>query len=172
MDFDKLLQRFASRVEKLLFRAALIFVVLLFIVQAVFIEERDNIISFLEETQPTKKETSKEEVEEVMAHNTFEPGPNSELEDEVKLVLEIIPPRGKSPELFLMVNKEVKGELEPGKSYINVDTGDKLEIKSGRKFDLPVLVRIIEVHGDVSSPTEGKFIWSFGEKEELTSVEP
>ena len=171
MDFDKLLQRFTSRAEKYLFRAALVFVVLLFVVQALFLEERDNILSFFDEKKHTKDDPSPKKVEEVMARNTVDPGREPMVKDDIKLILEIIPPQGKDPELLLVLNKKVKGVLKPGKSYIKVDTGDELAIKSESKFDFPVLVRIIEVHGDISSPTEGEFIWNFGEKEELTKVE-
>ena len=173
MDFDKWLQRFVTNLEKIIFRIALAFVVLLFVVQAVLLNGNLRVLFSktdqlegkpLENAQDVfgRKVTGEEQL--ALLH---------EQEEEVRLELALISPPGVSPELFLLLNNEIVGSWrENNNLQVSVKPGDLLEIVGEVPGEIPATIKVVEVYGKLKVPEKGYAIQTFGERELLAWIIP
>jgi hypothetical protein len=175
MDFDKWLERFVTRVEKIIFRLALGLVVLLFLIQALLIE--DDARLFLSKTHQFEGIPVMENIQDVIGRRIVEektsPVATEEKADKEKaLVLRLLPPEGVSIELFLQVNNRIVAQFGEADIYVTVEAGDILELVGEVPGNNPATVKIIKVYGDLRAPEEGLEVNSFGEKELLAWIIP
>jgi hypothetical protein len=173
MNFDRWLQRFVTRGEKILFRLTLAFVVLLFIVQAVFLEK--DFRHFFSKTEQLEGEPLVEDTQEVFGKGDYDevrrlgvPGEHHKM----ALVLQLVPPPEQEAELFLLLNNEVVSRLGDENLYLPVDPGDMLEIVGTVNGGNPAVVKVLEVIGGISAPAAGHEITTFGERELLAWIVP
>ncbi len=167
MDFDRWLQRFVSKIEKILFRGALVFIVFLFIVQALMTEE--NIRRYLSPTDRLEGKPLEENVQDVFSSNVEK---GFYAEEEYSLVVEAVCPPGHDQELFILRNGKVAGELADEPLSLDVAPGDMLEVVGTVTGGTPAVVRIKEVHGELSEPLPGYEMTTFGERELLGWILP
>ncbi|MEW5922085.1 MAG: DUF5359 family protein [Bacillota bacterium] len=169
MDYDKWLQRFTTRVERFVFRFTLIVVVLLFLVQAVLMN--DHLRPYLSYTDQFEGRALQEDLQKVIA-GKVEQGKSQGLE-EPAVLLELIPPPGeKPPDLTLFVNGKPYAPLGEERLYLPVSAGDLLEVAGHVYGSKPAIVRIAETHGNLQAPTKGSEIFTFGEKELVAWIIP
>ncbi|NLX91005.1 MAG: hypothetical protein GXZ07_05380 [Firmicutes bacterium] len=168
MDFDRWLQRFVNTAEKFLFRGALFFIVMLFIVQALMTEE--NIRRYLSTTDQLEGEPLAENIQEAFSGsfltNKDVPG------EEYALIIEAVQPPGSERELFILLNGKIAAELKNEPLKLAVSPGDMLEVIGNVTGGTPAVVRIKEVHGTLSEPMPGYEIVTFGERELLAWIIP
>lgn len=171
MNFDKILQRFVTRAEKIIFRVTLALLVLLFVVQALYLNEEFR--PFLSVTDRLEGKPLSEDVRDVLGGRTEREGtPGTEHHVEAALVLELIPPPGNSPELYLLVNGRVKGRFGTEPFYVSVSAGDMLEVMGHVPGNEPAVIRVVEVKGNLKAPEAGYLIKSFGDRELLSWIVP
>lgn len=170
MDFDRWLQRFVSKIEKILFRGALVFVVLLFVVQALMTEE--SIRRYLSTTDYLEGKPLSENIQEAFSKNLIEEEKFSEAAKAYAVVLEAVHPAGSEQELFILLNGKVAGELGDIPLTLPVTPGDMLEVVGTVTGGTPAIIRIKEVHGGLSEPLPGYEIHTFGERELLGWIIP
>lgn len=163
MDFDRWLQRFVNRIEKILFRGALLFIVLLFIVQALMTEK--NIRLYFSTTEQLEGKPLDENVQQAFSGNVIE-------KEEYSLVIETVYPSGHGQTLIILLNGKVSGELTNEPLRLTVAPGDMLEVIGTITGGTPAVVRIKEVNGDLSEPLPGHEIVTFGERELLAWIIP
>ena len=96
MDFDKWLQRFVTKVEKIIFRLALGLVVLLFLIQTLLME--DDARLFLSKTHQFEGIPVMENIQDVIGKKIVEeetsPVTAEEKAKDKALVLRLLPPKG------------------------------------------------------------------------------
>ncbi|MGI6328294.1 MAG: hypothetical protein ACOX1I_04990 [Dethiobacteria bacterium] len=174
MDFDKWLERFVTKVEKIVFRLALGMVVLLFLIQALLME--DDARLFLSKTQQFEGIPVMENIQDVIGKKVVEekasPVITAEKAEEKALVLRLLPPEGVSIELFLQVNNRIAAQFGDADIYVRVEAGDILELVGEVPGNTPATVKIVKVYGDLRAPEEGLEVYSFGEKELLAWIIP
>lgn len=172
MDFDKWLQRFVTGTEKFIFRIALSFVVLLFVVQAVLLNS--DLRALLSKTEQLEGQPLAEAQDVIGRKMTGRIPPFSdEQEEEIILELALLPPPGVSPELFLLLNNEIAGSFREGHNLrICVQPGDLLEVIGEVTGDVPATVKVVEVNGNLEAPQKGFEIKTFGERELLAWIIP
>ena len=90
MDYDKWLQRFTGRSERVVFRLTMILIVLLFVVQAVLLN--DYLRPYLGNNVHYKDNAIMDDIQKVISGNV-EQGYNFIIEEQA-IVLELIPPPG------------------------------------------------------------------------------
>lgn len=167
MDFDRWLQRFVNKTEKFLFRGALFFIVMLFIVQALMTEE--NIRRYLSATDQLEGEPLAENIQEAFSGSLVK---NEDQPGEYAVVIEAVHPPGGNQELFILLNGKVSGELKNEPLTLAVAPGDMLEVIGNVTGGTPAVVRIKEVYGALSEPLSGYEIVTFGERELLAWIIP
>ncbi len=172
MDFDKWLQRFVTGTEKFVFRIALTFVVLLFVVQAVLLN--DDLRVLLSKTDQLEGQPLAEAQDVIGRKMTGGiPSYSREQEKEIVLELALLPPPAVSPELFLLLNNEIAGSFREGHNLkIKVQPGDLLEVLGEVAGDIPATVRVVGIDGKIEAPEIGFEIKTFGERELLAWIIP
>jgi len=170
MDFDRWLQRFVSKIEKFLFRGALVFIVMLFVVQALMTEE--SIRRYLSTTDYLEGKPLAENVQEAFSKSLSEQEKYPEAAQEYSVVIEAVRPPGPAQEIFILLNGKVAGELKEKPLTLFVTPGDMLEAVGTVTGGTPAVVRIKEVHGGLSEPLPGYEIHTFGERELLGWIIP
>ncbi len=169
MDYDKWLQRFTSRVERIVYRMTLVFVVLLFFVQAVLLN--DYLRPYLNYADRFEGSVLFEDLQKVIAGNVGT-GELSSFE-ETAVLLELIPPPDQiSPELTVTVNGKPRALLGDEKLYLPVSPGDLLEVEGYVYGSLPAVIRIADIYGELQAPQKGREITTFGEKELVAWIIP
>ncbi|MGI6318667.1 MAG: DUF5359 family protein [Firmicutes bacterium] len=174
MDFDKWLQRFVTKVEKIIFRLALGLVVLLFLIQTLLME--DDARLFLSKTHQFEGIPVMENIQDVIGKKIVEeetsPVTAEEKAEEKALVLRLLPPEGVSIELFLLINNKIYAQFGEADIYVTVEPGDILELVGEVPGNTPATVKIVKVYGELRAPKEGLEVNSFGEKELLAWIIP
>jgi hypothetical protein len=172
MDFDKWLQRFVTGIEKFIFRIALAFVVLLFVVQAVLLDgDLRALFSKTDKLEGKPLQDAQDVIGRKMA-GEVQPVINGQ-EEEITLELELLPPPEVSPKLFLLLNNEVAGSFGEGNNLkVSVRPGDLLEVTGEVPGDIPATIRIVGVYGKLKAPKKGDEIKTFGERELLAWIIP
>ncbi len=169
MDYDKWLQRFTSRVERIVYRLTLLFVVLLFLVQAVLLN--DYLRPYLNYTDRFEGRALLEDLQKVIAENVE--GVKINGFEEPAVLLELIPPPGEiPPDLTVIVNGKPHALLGEEKLYLPVSPGDLLEVEGYVYGSNPAVIRIAEVYGELQAPQKGREIITFGEKELVAWIIP
>ncbi len=169
MDYDKWLQRFASRIESFVFRFVLSLIVLLFVVQAVLMN--DYLRPLLGYTDQLEGKVLHEELQKVIA-GRVEQTRKQPLE-EMAVVIELIPPaEEKLPELTIFVNGTPRATLGRETIYLPVAAGDLLEVGGQVYGSKPATIRIVDVRGDLLAPVKGSEMLTFGEKELIAWIIP
>ncbi len=169
MDYDKWLQRFTGRVEKIVYRLALAFVVVLFLTQAVLLN--DHLRPYLNYTDRFEGRALLEDLQKVIAVNGGRSENNGFKELAVSLEL-ISPPGVTPPELKIIVNGVPQAHLGEEKLYLPVFPGDLIEVEGNVYGNIPAVIRITDVYGDLRAPREGREITTFGDKELVTWIIP
>ncbi len=170
MDYDKWLQRFTSRVERIAYRLTLLFVVLLFLVQAVLLN--DYLRPYLNYTDRYEGRALLEDLQKVISRNVIMDEIITE-SAETALLLELIPPPGEiPPELTVIVNGKPHALLGGEQLYLPVSPGDLLEVEGYVYGSNPAVIRIAEVYGELQAPQKGREITTFGEKELVAWIIP
>ncbi|MDO9535935.1 MAG: hypothetical protein Q7J85_11540 [Bacillota bacterium] len=169
MDFDKWLQRFVTSVEKIIFRLALVLVVLLFIVQALLMDADSRL--FLSTTDKLEGSPVLENIQDVMGRRVSNDLPPV-VQEETALVLELLSPPNVNTELFLLVNGSPVAQLGEANIYVTVKAGDMLELTGSVPGDIPAVVRVVNVHGKLKTPEKGHEVTTFGENELLAWIIP
>lgn len=167
MDFDRWLQRFVTAMEKIVFRTALALVVLLFIVQALMVNE--SFRQYMSVTDKIEGDPVKEYVREAMAKAS---SGEIRAEEEVILVLELVDPPQSPFTLYLLVNNKVAAQLGEKDITIKVRSGDMLEVVGEVQGSTPVTIRIKEIYGNIKAPRKGDEIKTFGERDLLAWIIP
>ncbi len=167
MDFDRWLQRFVTAMEKIIFRTALALVVLLFIVQALMINE--SFRQYMSITDKIEGDPVKENIREAMAKAS---SGEIRTQEEVTLVLELVDPPQSPFTLYLLVNNKVAAQLGEKDITINVRSGDMLEVVGEVQGGVPVTIRIKEIYGNIKAPRKGDEIKTFGERDLLAWIIP
>lgn len=176
MDFDKWLQRFVTKVEKIIFRLALGLVVLLFLVQALLIG--DDARLFLSKTDQLEGIPIADSIQDVIGRGILEeetetlPAIEEKTDEETALVIRLIPPEGISIKLYLQVNNRIAAQFGETDIYIPVEPGDLLELIGDVPGNTPAIIKIVKVYGDLQAPEEGYEVTTFGEKELLAWIIP
>ncbi|NMB41539.1 MAG: hypothetical protein GX996_06365 [Firmicutes bacterium] len=174
MDFDRWLQRFVTAIEKIIFRVALVFVVLLFIVQAVLLN--GDLRLFLSKTDKVEGKPVMQEAEarETMGRKIItEKTQSSYLTQEgITLVLELKAPPEGSCTLYLLINNEVVEQFGNESICVNVQPGDLLEVIGKVSGDRPASISIVEIHGKLKSPEKGYELKTFGERDLIAWIIP
>jgi hypothetical protein len=169
MDYDKWLQRFTSRIERIVYRLTLLFVVLLFLVQAVLLN--DYLRPYISYTDRFEGKALLEDLQKVIAGNVGV-GEINRFE-EPALLLELIPPPGEiPPDLTVIVNGKPQAQLSGDKLYLPVSPGDLLEVEGFVYGSNPAVIRIADVYGELQAPQKGREITTFGEKELVAWIIP
>ena len=170
MDYDKWLQRFTGRLERVVFRLTMILIVLLFVVQAVILN--DYLRPYLGNNDQFEDNAIMDDIQKVIS-GSVEQGYNFTIEEQA-IVLELIPPPGEmQPELYLLVNGEPYTALLSGERlYLPVSPGDLLEVSGNVYGTKPAIIRIADVYGKLQAPQKGKEIITFGEKELIAWIIP
>lgn len=168
MNYDKWLQRFTGRIERIVYRITLLFVVLLFLVQAVLLN--DSFRPYLSYTDRFEGKAILEELQEVITNNV-ERRMNGISETAVLLEM-IPPPDAPPPDLTLYVNGKPYASFKENQLYLPVSAGDMLEIEGDIYGSTPAVIRIAEVYGDLEAPEKGMEIFTFGEKELIAWIIP
>ena len=169
MDYDKWLQRFTSKVERIVYRVTLLFVVLLFLVQAVLLN--DYFRPYLSYTDRFEGRPLLEDLQEVIAE-TVERGTINGFEEPAVLLELIPPPDSPYPDLTLIVNGKPYAPFTEENIYLPVSPGDLLEVDGNIYGSNPAVIRIAEVYGDLQAPEKGLEIVTFGEKELVSWIIP
>ncbi len=175
MDFDKWLERFVTKVEKIIFRLALGMVVLLFLIQALLTD--DDARLFLSKTQqfegiPVVKNIQDAGGEKTVEEKTSPVSTAIKADEEKALVLRLLPPEGVAIELFLQINNRIAAKLGETDIYVAVEEGDILELVGKVPGNTPAAVKVVKVYGGLRAPEEGLEVYSFGEKELLAWIIP
>lgn len=173
MDFDKWLQRFVTKVEKIIFRLALGLVVLLFLVQAFLME--DDARLFLTKTDQLEGIPVMDSIQDVLGRGMLKEETRpaiKEKDEETALAIKLIPPEGVSVKLYLQVNNRIAAQLGETDIYVPVKPGDLLELVGNVPGNTPARVKIVKVYGDLQAPEEGCEVTTFGEKELLAWIIP
>jgi len=168
MDFDKWLQRFVTGVEKIIFRLALVLVVLLFVVQALLMDGDSRL--FLSTTDKLEGTPVLENIQDVIGRSVANDLPP--VLEETALTLELLPPPNTKPELYLLINGNPVAQLGETNIYVTVEAGDMLELSGNVPGDIPAVVRVVSVQGKLKAPEEGHEVTTFGEKELLAWIIP
>ena len=170
MDYDKWLQRFTGRLERVVFRFTMILVVLLFVVQAILLN--NYLLPYLGYNAHIERNAIIEDIQKVISGSIEEE--EAITTEEQAIELELIPPPGEvQPELFLLVNGEPYAALISGeKLYLPVSPGDLLEVSGNVYGTEPAIIRIADVYGKLQAPQKGKEIITFGEKELIAWIIP
>ncbi|NLJ55960.1 MAG: hypothetical protein GX334_02795 [Firmicutes bacterium] len=172
MDFDKWLQRFVTGTEKFIFRIALSFVVLLFVVQAMLLNsDLRTLLSKTDQLEGQPLAEAQDVIGRKMAVGI--PPYSHEQVEEIVLELALLPPPGVSPELSLLLNNEIVGSFREGHNLkICVQPGDLLEVLGEVSGDVPATIKVVAVNGDLEAPKKGFEIKTFGERELLAWIIP
>lgn len=170
MDYDKWLQRFTGKLERVVFRFTMILVVLLFVVQAILLN--NYLLPYLGYNAHIERNEIIEDIQKVISGRIEEE--EAITTEEQAIVIELIPPPGEAqPELFLLVNGEPYAALISGeKLYLPVSPGDLLEVSGNVYGTEPAIIRIADVYGKLQAPQKGKEIITFGEKELIAWIIP
>jgi hypothetical protein len=170
MDYDKWLQRFTGKLERVLFRFTMILVVLLFVVQAIHLNGYLRI--YLGNNAYLERYTIIEDIQQVISGSVERE--KALTVEEQAIVLELIPSPGKmQPELYLIINGEPYTPFVSGERlYLPVSPGDLLEVSGNVYGNMPAIIRIADVYGKLQSPQKGKEIITFGEKELIAWIIP
>ena len=168
MDFDKWLQRFVSGVEKIIFRLALVLVVLLFVVQALLMDGDSRL--FLSTTDKLEGTPVLENIQDVIGRSVANDLPPAQ--DEIALVLELLSPPNVNTEIFLLINGSPVAQLGEKNIYVTVQAGDMLELTGSVPGDIPAVVRVVNVHGKLKAPEKGHEVTTFGENELFAWIIP
>ncbi len=163
MDFDRWLQRFVNRMEKILFRGALLLIVFLFIVQALMTEK--NMRLFFSATEQLEGKPLAEDAQQAFGRSIAG-------EKKYFLVIEAVYPPGNDQNLAILQNGQFSAELAGEPLSLAVAPGDMLEIGGTIAGGSPAVVRITEVGGKLSQPLPGHEIVTFGERELLAWIIP
>jgi hypothetical protein len=170
MDFDKWLQRFVTGIEKIIFRLALALVVLLFLVQALLTEEDSRL--FLSKTDQFEGKPLTENIHDVISRRVIGEEKVTVPVEEPALLLKLIPPKGISPELFLLINNEIFAQFGETNIYVTVEAGDLLELVGEVPGNVPAVVQVVQVYGNLKTPQKGDEVKTFGERELLAWIIP
>ena len=169
MDYDKWLQRFTGSVERIVYRLTLAFVVILFLAQAVLLN--DHLRPYLNYTDRFEGRALLEDLQKVIAGNVGRSESNGF--KEMAVLLELIPPPGEAPpDLTIIVNGVPQAYLGEEKLYLPVLPGDLIEVEGYVYGNTPAVIRISDVYGDLRAPQEGREIITFGDKELVTWIIP
>ncbi len=169
MDYDKWLQRFTSRLERFAYRITLLFVVLLFLVQAVLLN--DYLRPYLNYTDRFEGRALLDDLQKVIARNVITD--ETDGFTETALLLELIPPPDEiPPDLTIIVNGKPHTLLGGEKLYLPVSPGDLLEVEGYVYGSNPAVIRIAEVYGELQAPQKGREIATFGERELVAWIIP
>lgn len=163
MDFDRWLQRFVSRIEKILFRGALLIIVFLFVAQALMTEK--NVRLYFSATERLEGEPLEGNVQQAFGRSVVE-------ENKYFLLIETVYPPGNDQTLVILQNGKVSCELTNEPQRLAVAPGDMLEVVGTIAGGAPALVRIEEVEGNLSQPLPGYEIVTFGDRELLAWIIP
>jgi len=163
MDFDRWLQRFVSRIEKFLFRGTLLFIVFLFVVQALMTQ--NTIRQLFSTTDQFEGRPLIEEVQEAFGRSIIE-------ENRYAVLIEAVYPPGNAQTLIILQNGKVSGELTDEPLRLAVNPGDMLEVFGSVAGGTPAVVRVKKVEGSLSQPLPGYEIATFGERELLAWIIP
>lgn len=170
MDYDKWLQRFTTKVERIVFRFTLIVVVLLFLVQAVMMN--DQLRPLLSYTDRLEGTALKEELQKVIS-GRLEQVESDTMEEKPAVLIELIPPAGeKPPDLTLFLNGKPYFSMGEEILYLPVTAGDLLEVAGQVYGNNPAKVRIVDVYGNLQAPVKGREILTFGDKELIAWIIP
>ncbi len=173
MGFDKWLQRFVTNMEKIIFRTTLIFVVLLFIVQAMLLNGDLRTIFSKTDQLEGKPLGSTQDVFSRKVIEKEQAALSPRGKEEASLELALIPPPDIFPELFLLLNNEIVGSWQKNNNLrVNVRPGDLLEIAGEVPGGIPATIEVVEVYGNLKAPKKGYAIQTFGEREFLAWIIP
>lgn len=173
MDFDKWLQRFVTNLEKIIFRTALAFVVLLFVVQAMLLNENLRVLFSKTDQLEGKPLENARDVFGGIITGEEQPALSLKQEKEINLELIMVPPPDVLPELFLLLNNEIVGSWQENeKLQVNVKPGDLLEVVGEVPGDIPATIKVTEIYGKLKAPERGHTIQTFGEREFLAWIIP
>ncbi|GEM_PF-626748 len=176
MDFDRWLHRFVTRIEKILFRLAFLFIVLLFVVQALLLNETTR--NYISKTDLFEGEPLPDYVQDVLGGRIYRGEEDIILTEEetfteeAALTIKLLAPLETPVELFLLVNGETAARLGEKSVYVNVAPGDLLEVTGEVRGNRPAVVKVVEVHGELKFPEAGHSITTFGDRDLLAWIIP
>ncbi|NMB35580.1 MAG: hypothetical protein GX989_04755 [Firmicutes bacterium] len=173
MGFDRWLQRFVTTLEKIIFRAALAFVVLLFVVQAVLLN--GNLRVLFSKTDQLEGEPF-EKTQDVFGKKVTgekQPPLPPEQEEEISIEVALFSPPGINPELYLLRNNDIVGSWQENKNLrVDVKPGDLLEVVGDVPGEIPATIKVVKIYGELKAPETGHAIQTFGEREFLAWIIP
>lgn len=169
MDYDKLLQRFTGRLEQIVFRITLFFVVVVFIAQAVLLNY--NLGPYLNSGEGFEGMGLLGELQQVIGGRLERDEASAAMEQAVLIEL-ITPPGEPAPRLTLLVNGKAYSSIDEAELYVPVSPGDLLEVEGYVYGSQPAVVRIAEVYGELQKPQKGWEITTFGDRELISWILP